>query len=87
MRQEIFFADGRRVADLGIKLPVCEVEAANTPSAKPYMEALIPSFIPLNQGMDDFTMDETTKKVTIRYNMNKVIVENKSSEYVVPFFN
>ena len=87
MRQEIFFAEGRRVADLGIKLPVCEVEAANTPSAQPYMEALIPSFIPLNQGMDDFTMDETTKKVTIRYNMNKVIVENKSSEYVVPFFN
>ena len=33
------------------------------------------------------TMDETTKKVTIRYNMNKIIVENKSSEYVVPFFN
>lgn len=87
MRQEIFFAEGRRVADLGIKLPVCEVEAANTPSAQPYMEALIPSFIPLNQGMDDFTMDETTKKVTIRYNMNKIIVENKSSEYVVPFFN
>ena len=87
MRQEIFFAEGRRVADLGIRMPVCEVEAANTPSAADYLEALIPSFIPLNQGMDDFVMDENAKEVVIRYNMNKVIVENKSSEYVAPFFN
>ena len=87
MRQEIFFAEGRRVADLGIRMPVCEVEAANTPSAADYLEALIPSFIPLNQGMDEFVMDENAKEVVIRYNMNKVIVENKSSEYVAPFFN
>ena len=86
MRQEIFFAEGRRVADLGIRLPVCEVEAANNPSAAGYTDAVIPPFIPLNQGMDDFTMDETAKEVTITYNMNRIIVENKSSEYVAPFF-
>ena len=86
MRQEIFFAEGRRVADLGIRLPVCEVEAANTPSAAGYIDAVIPPFIPLNQGMDDFTMDEDAKEVTIAYNMNRIIVENKSSEYVAPFF-
>ena len=87
MRQEIFFAEGRRVADLGIRMPVCEVEAANTPSAAGYIDAVIPPFIPLNQGMDDFTMDEDAKEVTITYNMNRIIVENKSSEYVAPFFD
>lgn len=87
MRQEIFIAEGRRVADLGIRLPVCETEAANTPSAEAYTTAQIPSFIPLNQGMDAFTMDEENKTVVITYNMNRVIVENKSSEYVAPFFN
>ena len=87
MRQEIFFAEGRRVADLGIRLPVCEVEAANTPSAADYIEALIPSFIPLNYGMDSFTMDDDAMEVTIAYNMNRIIVENKSSEYVAPFFD
>lgn len=86
MRQEIFFAEGRRPADLGIRLPVCEIEAAHAPSAKQYEEAQIPSFIPLNQGMDEFTMDDKTKKVVIKYNMNKIIVANKQSPYVCPFF-
>lgn len=86
MRQEIFFGEGRRPADLGIRLPVCEIEAAHAPSASKYEQAQIPSFIPLNQGMDEFTMDEKTKKVVIKYNMNKIIVANKQSAYVCPFF-
>lgn len=87
MRQEIFFAEGRRASDLGIRLPVCEIEAANTPSASTYLLARIPAFIPLNQDMDAFDIDKTAKTVVIKYNMNKVIVTNKSSEDVVPFFN
>lgn len=87
MRQEIFFAEGRRVPDLGIRMPVCEVEAANTPSAADYTMAQIPDFIPLNQGMDEFVMDEDARTVVISHNMNRVIVKNRSSEYVVPFFN
>ena len=87
MRQEIFMAEGRRVADLGIRMPVGDVEAAHTPSARGYTEALIPPFIPLNHGLDDFTMDEATRRVTITYNMNRVIVKNKNSEYVAPFFH
>src|SRR3712207_2133223 len=85
MRQEIFMAEGRRVADLGIRMPVGDVEIAHTPSAKAYGEALIPDFIPLDHGLDAFTMDEDKKLVTITYNMNKVIVEQKKSPYVVPF--
>lgn len=87
MRQEIFFAEGRRASDLGFRLPVCEIEAANTTSAAPYLEAQIPSFIPLEQGLDAFDIDETAKTVVIKYNMNKVLVKNKSSEYIIPFFN
>ncbi len=86
LRQEIFFGEGRRAADLGIRFPVCEIEAANTPS-EGYTKAQIPSFIPLNQDMDAFTIDDEAKTVVIKYNMNKVIVDNKKSEYVAPFFN
>lgn len=86
MRQEIFFGEGRRTADLGIRFPVCEVEAANTPS-EGYTQALIPPFIPLNQDMDAFTMDDEAKTVVIKHDMNKTIVENKNTEYVAPFFH
>lgn len=85
MRQEIFFAEGRRPADLGIRLPLCEVEAAAIAGSYAYTEALIPSFIPLEQGMDEFTVDDVAKTVTIKYNMNRIIVENAASPYVVPF--
>jgi tetratricopeptide (TPR) repeat protein len=86
MRQEIFFAEGRRASDLGIRLPICEIEAANTSSAAPYIEAQIPPFIPLGQELDAFEMDDDAKTVVIKHNMNKIIVENKASEYVAPFF-
>lgn len=74
MRQEIFFAEGRRAADLGFRLPLSEVEAAlhaDLPAA--YTQPVIPSYIPLNGEMDAFDIDEASKTVTIHYNMNKVI--------------
>lgn len=85
MRQEIFLCEGRRVTDLGIRLPLCQVEAAKASNSKDYIQAQLPSFIPLGQGMDEFTVDEATKTVTITYNMNRIIVDNKATEYVVPF--
>jgi hypothetical protein len=86
MRQEIFFAEGRRASDLGFRFPVCEIEAANTSSAAGYTEAQIqiPDSIAEKKEMDAFTMDATKKEVIIKYNMNKVIVENK--EDIIPFF-
>ena len=62
------------------------MEAANA-QAGDYINAQIPSFIPLNQDMDAFTMDKQNMTVVMKYDMNKVIVENKNSEYVAPFFN
>ena len=85
MRQEIFICEGRRVTDLGIRLPVCEVEAAHASNAAGYTTARIPEFIPLGQEMDAFTVDETTKTVTIKHNMNRVIVSHRTSSDVVPF--
>jgi tetratricopeptide (TPR) repeat protein len=86
MRQEIFFAEGRRASDLGIRLPVCEIEAANTSPDASYTTAQIPEFIPKGKEMDTFVTDEEAKTVTIRHNMNKIIVKNRTSEYVIPFF-
>ena len=85
MRQETFFAEGRRPADLGIRLPLCEAEAANTGSGAAYTEAWIPSFVPKNYGLDDFTVDDEAKTVTITHNMNRIIVENAHSKDVAPF--
>ncbi len=85
MRQEIFIAEGRRVADLGIRLPLCEVEAANVKNGFEYTTAQIPPFIPLGGGMDDFTIDEATRTVVIAHDMNKIIVQNKATSYVAPF--
>ncbi len=85
MRQEIFFAEGRRPADLGIRLPLCEVEAANASNGAEYTQAWIPSFIPLNGGMDDFTIDQQAMTVTIAHNMNRVIVDNARTADVAPF--
>ncbi|HEY9550888.1 MAG TPA: hypothetical protein VIQ97_01260 [Prevotella sp.] len=87
MRQEIFIAEGRRLADLGIRLPLCEVEAANNTASADYTQAYIPAFIPLEQGLDAFEINEQTKQVTIKHNMNKEIVAHKSEKDVAPFFS
>ena len=36
MRQEIFFGEGRRPADLGLRMPLSNVEAAHVKDAKDY---------------------------------------------------
>lgn len=86
MRQEIFLAEGRRMSDLGIRLPISDVEIAHTPAAKTYAEPLIPKFIPLEQGMDNFDIDTEKRLVTIHYNMNHLIVINKNRPEVAPLF-
>jgi hypothetical protein len=88
MRQEIFIAEGRRMADLGIKFPVSQTEQLNNTHVKNTdIVAQIPSYIPLARGMDDFTNDKTTGIVTMKYDMNKVLVANKTSTYIFPFIN
>ena len=87
MRQEIFIAEGRRAGDLGIRVPVSLQEITANPKAlasATYAKAQIPSFIPLAFGMDAFTYDQTAKTVVMKYDMNRVIVQNKASPLVLP---
>jgi len=88
MRQEIFLAEGRRMADLGIRMPVAQTEIiANkkTADGQPYTFAVIPSFIPAAFGMDGFTYDATAKTAIMKYDMNRVLVQNKTATQIFPF--
>ncbi|WP_343305846.1 hypothetical protein AAHN97_01645 [Chitinophaga niabensis] len=86
LRQEIFIAEGRRMTDLGIKFPVSQTEQLNNSYVKAeHTKAQIPTFIPLNRGMDDFTV--AAGIVTMKYDMNKVLVQNKSAKEIFPFIN
>ena len=88
MRQEIFIAEGRRMVDLGIRWPVPEDEAtsnSNINAGDPATIAVIPEFLPATE-MDAFTMDETSMEAVITHNLNRILVQNKTSAYVLPFF-
>ncbi|WEK36780.1 MAG: hypothetical protein P0Y53_04635 [Candidatus Pseudobacter hemicellulosilyticus] len=88
LRQEIFISEGRRMADLGIKFPVSQIEQLNNPNVLPeHTQAQLPSFIPLNRGMDDFTTDPVDGTVTMKFDMNKVLVQNKTAKEIFPFIN
>jgi len=88
LRQELFIAEGRRMTDLGIRFPVSQQEElsnANVGSA--HTQPVLPAFIPGDRAMDDFTHDTATGTVTMRYDMNKVLIENKTDETIIPFIN
>lgn len=88
LRQEIFMAEGRRMTDLGIKFPVSQTEQLNNPNVKQeHIVAQLPAFIPLNRGMDDFTYDKANGIVTMKYDMNAVLVKNKHAKEIFPFIN
>ncbi len=86
MRQEIFIAEGRRFIDLGIKMPVSETELlANSDIQQGEdIQALIPTFLPTDMDAIEFTPGST--QATIKYNLNRILVENRASAEVVPFF-
>lgn len=88
LRQEIFFGEGRRMADLGIRFPVSQLEEQNNPNVRTeHTKAIIPAFIPLNREMDDFTVDLVNGVVTMKHDINKVLVDNRSSGEIMPFIN
>jgi tetratricopeptide (TPR) repeat protein len=88
MRQEIFLAEGRRMADLGMRMPVAQTEIianGSTKDGEPYTKPVIPAFIPMGFEMDAFTYDATAKTVIMKHDMNRVLVQNKTSPDVLPF--
>lgn len=87
MRQEIFIAEGRRMIDLGIKWPVPLAEVLvneNIADGDPATQPVIPPFLPAGE-MDAFVMDEEARTVTILHDLNQILVENRASEFVLPF--
>jgi len=80
MRQEIFFGEGRRMVDLGIRWPVSEVEALNNPSiTQEDRQAVIPAYLPTAIDMDDYSVSGNT--VTISVNINQILAQQKGNKF------
>jgi hypothetical protein len=88
MRQEIFIAEGRRMTDLGIRFPVSEREQlGNSNVTQAHTQAVIPAFIPKSREMDDFEINTATGVVTMKHDMNKVLIQHKTAAGIMPFIN
>ncbi len=85
LRQEIMFYEGRRLHDLGIRLPMMQREYDNNPNISSGdfgTEIYIPDYIPSSDDMNRFDPfvpydDEelVTTEVTMRYDMNRVLAD------------
>jgi hypothetical protein len=87
-RQEIFFLEGRRMSDLGIRLPVMEREIETNDQISPGdlgTIAVVPNYIPAEDGLDAFT--ESGGNTVIAVDMNQVIADNRASAspFTMPF--
>ena len=91
-RQEMMVLEGRRMSDLGIRLPlmVREIDAnPNINEGDPGTTVVVPSYIPPGDEMDLFTPaspydadgNVVTTQVTIMHDMNKILAANR----VTPF--
>lgn len=83
MRQEIFYLEGRRMFDLGIRWPVSEVEELNNNNVtESDVQPVIPSYIPTPYiTMNEFEADFDSFEVTIQVDMNRVIAEQRGNRF------
>ena len=89
LRQEIFIAEGRRMIDLGLKWPVSEREVMSNPNINagdPSTEGVVPDFLPPGAEIDAFTLDADQKQATMLHNLNRILAQNRTSGFVLPFF-
>lgn len=87
LRQEIFIAEGRRMFDLGIRLPLSENEVLVNPNVSlgPLTTEFVPAPLqPLRTQFDDFSSEGT--QVTVQVNLNRVLAQNRTDSALVPFF-
>lgn len=77
------------MVDMGIRLVVSEVEAlanANIPKGDASTLASLPTFIePIKDKLDEFQFNASTNSCVITHNINKLLVQNKTSASVLPF--
>ncbi|MBO6524439.1 MAG: hypothetical protein JJ971_11475 [Balneolaceae bacterium] len=80
LRQEIFFGEGRRMSDLGIRWPVAEREARINPNILASdRTATIPAYLPTIVEFDAFTINGT--EVTIQHNLNRTIAIGRGNRF------
>lgn len=91
-RQEILFLEGRRMADLGIRLPIMLREIDANPSidmGSPGTTVVVPDYIPPQDEMDLFTptspYDEDENlvetEVTMLHDVNAILATNRVSPF------
>jgi tetratricopeptide (TPR) repeat protein len=88
MRQEIFVVEGRRIVDLGIRLPVALEEAEANENIALDAEVLrpfIPAWIPGDRGMNRFDYEDGDGVAVIHHNLNRALVQNRTSDAILPF--
>jgi len=88
LRQEIFFGEGRRMSDLGIRLPIIQREIETSPTiapGDPGTTSTVPAYIPTGSGLDAFTSDATAGLITITNDMNAVLATNRIARFTMPF--
>jgi hypothetical protein len=83
LRQEIFFGEGRRMSDLGVRLPVPKRQLDGNPNIAGTGGdvVVVPSYIPPSDEWRVFSVSGTV--VTIKWDMNKEIATNINT--VSPF--
>jgi len=83
LRQEIFFGEGRRMFDLGVRWPVSNVEALNNPNVTDSdTQAVIPNYIPTPYfTMNEFDADFDSFEVTVAIDMNRVIATQRGNRF------
>lgn len=89
-RQEILFLEGRRMSDLGIRLPMMLREIDANPSisdGSPGTQVLVPSFIPAANTMDLYSPSLVyglgdvlqTNEITMSVDMNRILARERFS--------
>jgi tetratricopeptide (TPR) repeat protein len=88
-RQEVFFVEGLRFVDMGIKLVINENEILqneNVSEGDPGTIAVIPSFIKsVSTELDAITYVIGSNTATTVIDLNVILVANKNSAEVLPF--
>ena len=89
-RQEVFIAEGIRCVDMGVKLVIHENEILQNPNINagdPSTVPVIPSFISsVVSDLDAITYDRTSGMAMTAIDLNDILVQNKTSSEVIPFY-
>lgn len=91
-RQEILFLEGRRMSDLGIRLPMMLREIEQNPGidpGDPGTLVVVPDYIPAGSDMNRFDPKSpydgnaqlTTVEVTIRHDLNRSLATNRVNAF------